>query len=49
MEKKLNDINAIFWKIKEILQHLLKKQEISLLPNYIKLISRSVCANTGCF
>jgi hypothetical protein len=36
------EMNGILWKIKQIMQHVLKMQYIFLLPKYIKLISRGV-------
>ena len=35
---KINKINVILWKTKDIMQHALKLQLIFLLPEYIKLI-----------
>jgi len=34
------EIQDILWKIKQIMQRVLKIKKIFLLPNYIKLISR---------
>ena len=35
-------MNGILWKMKQIMQHVLKKQGNSLLSKYIKLIYRGV-------
>ena len=44
LNKKIQnyEINGILWRIRQIMQHVLKYQQVYLLPKFIKLMYRGV-------